>query len=132
VTEDELMAFLKAGINEPPALPRRLFVLDQLPMTAVGKIYKPALRQDCTRRHLLEVLQDEPITALAVREQPGRGQVACIELAAAEEVSTRETRERITARLTRYLLALEWAPSCPIMLEASRERASAPRPRTAA
>ena len=97
VTEDELLAFAKAAINEPPALPRRLFVLERLPMTAVGKIYKPALRQDCTRRHLLEVLQGEPITVLAVREEPGRGQVVCIELAPAEEGAIRETRQRIAA-----------------------------------
>ena len=114
VTEDELLAFARASINEPPALPRRLFVLAQLPMTAVGKIYKPALRQDCTRRHLLELLQGEPILALAVREEPGRGQVVCIELATAEGGSHHETRQRIAAGLAGYLLALEWAPSCLI------------------
>ena len=78
-------------------------------MTAVGKIYKPALRQDCTRRLLLEVLQGEPIAALAVREEPGRGQVVCIELAAAEEGATYEARQRIAADLKGYLLTLEWA-----------------------
>jgi fatty-acyl-CoA synthase len=119
VTEAALLAFAKAAINEPPALPRRLFVLEQLPMTAVGKIDKPALRQDCTRRLLLEVLHGEPMVALAVREEPGRGQVVCIELAAADEASTRATRERITASLTGYLLALEWAPSRPITLGAA-------------
>ncbi|SDE48798.1 fatty-acyl-CoA synthase [Variovorax sp. CF079] len=111
VTEDELLAFAKATINEPPALPRRLFVLEQLPMTAVGKIYKPALRQDCTRQHLLEVLQGESIAALTVREEPGRGLVVCIELAAAEEDSSHETRQRIAADLKGYLLTLEWASS---------------------
>ena len=114
VTEEELLAFTKAAINEPPALPRRLFVLEQLPMTAVGKIYKPALRHDCTQRLLLELLQGEPIAALAVREEPGRGQVVCIALATAEEVSSEETRQRIAASLAGYLLALEWAPSRPI------------------
>jgi fatty-acyl-CoA synthase len=117
-TEDELLAFAKATINEPPALPRRLFVLQQLPMTAVGKIYKPALRQDCTRRHLLEVLQGEPIAALTVREEPGRGQVVCIELAAAEKGSSHETRQRIAADLKGYLLTLEWATTHPIKSEA--------------
>jgi fatty-acyl-CoA synthase len=119
MTEDELLALAKANINEPPALPRRLFVLEQLPMTAVGKIYKPALRQDCTRRHLLERLQGEPIVALDVREEPGRGQVVCIELAAAEEGSAYETRQRIAAGLKGYLFALEWAPSRPTALGAA-------------
>jgi len=109
VTEEELLAFAKTSINEPPALPRRLFVLEQLPMTAVGKIYKPALRQDCARRHLLEVLQGEPIADLAVREEPGRGQVVSIELAAAEEGVSHETRRRIAADLKGYLLTIEWA-----------------------
>jgi fatty-acyl-CoA synthase len=108
-TEDELLAFAKATINEPPALPRRLFVLEQLPMTAVGKVYKPALRQDCTRRHLLELLEAEPIAALAVREEPGGGQVVCIELASAEEGSAHQTRQRIAAALAGYLFTLEWA-----------------------
>jgi fatty-acyl-CoA synthase len=107
-TEDELLSFAKAAISEPPALPRRLFILEQLPMTAVGKIYKPALRLDCTRRHLLEVLRGEPIAELAVRDEPGRGRIVCIELAAAGEGSAGESRERIAAELKGYLLTLEW------------------------
>ena len=85
-------------------------------MTAVGKIYKPALRQDCTRRLLLELLQGEPIAALVVREEPGRGQVICIELADAGEDSSQDTRQRIAAGMAEYLLDLEWAPSRPIGL----------------
>lgn len=38
VTGDELPGFAKATVNEPPALPRRLIVLEQLPMTLGGKI----------------------------------------------------------------------------------------------
>ena len=110
-TEDQLLAFAKANINEPPALPRRLFVLEQLPMTAVGKVYKPALRQDCARQHLLEVLQGESIADLTVREEPGRGQVVHIELPAAEEGPTQKTRQRIAAALKGYLLTLEWTTS---------------------
>jgi fatty-acyl-CoA synthase len=111
VTEDELLAFVRARINEPPALPRRLFVLEQMPMTAVGKIYKPALRQDCARRHLLEVLQAEPVANLTVREEPGRGQIVRIELAASEAGAGETSRQRIAAMLKGYLLTLEWATS---------------------
>jgi fatty-acyl-CoA synthase len=120
VTEEQLLAFAKADIHEPPALPRRVFALEQLPVTAVGKIYKPALRQDCTRRLLLELLQGEPIAALVVREEPGRGQVVCIELADAGEDSSRDTRQRIAAALTEYLLELEWAPLRPTGLGAAQ------------
>lgn len=42
--EDELLAFVAARVDEPPARPKRVTVLAQLPQTNVGKIYKPALR----------------------------------------------------------------------------------------
>ena len=40
----KLQAHMKQNINEPPALPKRVVLLDSLPVTAVGKIFKPALR----------------------------------------------------------------------------------------
>jgi hypothetical protein len=46
-----------------------------------------------------------------VREEPGRGQVVRIELAAAEEGASQESRRRIAAGLKGYLLTLEWAPA---------------------
>jgi fatty-acyl-CoA synthase len=118
-TEEDLLAFVKSTIGEPPALPRRLFVLEQLPMTAVGKIYKPSLRRDCTRRLLFEVLQDEPLAVFDVREEPGRGQLECIELAAADEGSSKETRRRIAAALEGYLFTVEWATPGRITLGAA-------------
>jgi fatty-acyl-CoA synthase len=35
---------LERNVMEPPAKPKRVIVLDRLPVTAVGKIFKPALR----------------------------------------------------------------------------------------
>lgn len=40
----ELQRYIGDRISEPPARPRHLFVLDAIPVTGVGKIYKPALR----------------------------------------------------------------------------------------
>ena len=40
-----LHARLEGNLNEPPARPRRVMVIDELPVTAVGKIFKPALRE---------------------------------------------------------------------------------------
>ena len=39
-----LQAHLERNILEPPAKPKRVVVLEGLPVTAVGKIFKPALR----------------------------------------------------------------------------------------
>jgi fatty-acyl-CoA synthase len=43
-TEAELLEFVCAGVDEPPARPKRLTILETMPMTNVGKIYKPDLR----------------------------------------------------------------------------------------
>lgn len=43
-TEDELLAFTAARVDEAPAKPRSVIVIGQMPMTNVGKIYKPELR----------------------------------------------------------------------------------------
>ena len=48
--EEELRAFCADRVPERPAAPSEVIVVDQLPVTAVGKIFKPALRCDATRR----------------------------------------------------------------------------------
>ncbi|MFO8126760.1 acyl-CoA synthetase, partial [Yoonia sp.] len=44
VTQKELLAFAKEHIHERAAHPKYLEILDELPKTAVGKIFKPDLR----------------------------------------------------------------------------------------
>ncbi|MEX1166040.1 MAG: AMP-binding protein, partial [Hydrogenophaga sp.] len=43
-TEEELLDFVCQGVDEPPARPKRVTILETMPMTNVGKIYKPDLR----------------------------------------------------------------------------------------
>lgn len=43
-TEDELLAFTAARVDEAPARPKSVIVIEHMPMTNVGKIYKPELR----------------------------------------------------------------------------------------
>ena len=42
-TVDELLAFAQEHIGERAAVPKEIVILDKLPLTAVGKLYKPAL-----------------------------------------------------------------------------------------
>ena len=42
---DALRRHLEAQIHERPALPKSILAIDALPVTAVGKIFKPALRE---------------------------------------------------------------------------------------
>lgn len=45
VSEDELLAFAAEHVDEAPAKPKAVTILEAMPMTNVGKIYKPELRQ---------------------------------------------------------------------------------------
>jgi fatty-acyl-CoA synthase len=44
-TEAELLEHVRAYVDEPPARPKWVRILEVMPMTNVGKIYKPDLRQ---------------------------------------------------------------------------------------
>ncbi len=44
-TQDELLAHVRERVDEPPARPKWVRILDAMPMTNVGKIYKPDLRE---------------------------------------------------------------------------------------
>jgi fatty-acyl-CoA synthase len=50
VTEEELRQWAAGHVPEPAAAPKAVRVLDVLPLTAIGKIFKPALLQDAIRR----------------------------------------------------------------------------------
>jgi fatty-acyl-CoA synthase len=54
VNGEELRRFLTPIVSEPAALPRQVSILADLPMTSVGKIYKPALRV-LAARHAIEM-----------------------------------------------------------------------------
>jgi fatty-acyl-CoA synthase len=54
--EREVLDYLARRIHERPALPKRVVFLEAMPVTAVGKIYKPALRRLATERRIAEVL----------------------------------------------------------------------------
>jgi fatty-acyl-CoA synthase len=54
----ELAAFVEPHIPERPAVPKRIDIVAALPMTAIGKVYKPALRAIATQRVLQQRLRD--------------------------------------------------------------------------
>jgi fatty-acyl-CoA synthase len=53
-TVEELKAFAEPLIAERPAWPKHIIVIDAIPMTSVGKIFKPQLRTDAVRRVVVE------------------------------------------------------------------------------
>ena len=58
VTTDELMAYAKKNIHEKAAMPKHVEILDELPKTAVGKVFKPDLRKSAITRVYNKALED--------------------------------------------------------------------------
>ncbi|MGV3493487.1 MAG: AMP-binding protein [Ramlibacter sp.] len=87
-----LLAQVAAQVYERPAVPKRVVVLEALPVTAVGKVYKPALRLRAIELKLREVLAaavpDIPLQVHA-REQ-GAAAVAEVEIAAPPDPALEE------------------------------------------
>jgi fatty-acyl-CoA synthase len=53
---EALREHLRHTIHEPPAMPRRLELIDALPLTPVGKVFKPTLRAQAAQAVLREQL----------------------------------------------------------------------------
>ncbi|MEJ8848046.1 acyl-CoA synthetase [Variovorax rhizosphaerae] len=60
VTADaaELRAFIAERTPERAAVPVNLYLVDSIPLTAVGKVFKPALRWDAAGRTVTQMLAD--------------------------------------------------------------------------
>ncbi|WP_299880529.1 acyl-CoA synthetase [uncultured Sulfitobacter sp.] len=86
-TPDELMAFCKEHITERAALPKHMVIMDELPKTAVGKIFKPDLRREAIIRIYDGSLTkaDLPARVEEVIEDKKRGLVARIVMNGASE-----------------------------------------------
>ena len=77
-TEAELMAYAKANIHECAAHPKHLEIMNELPKTAVGKIFKPDLRKRAITRIFNAALANAGVAAEvgSVAEDKKRGLVA--------------------------------------------------------
>lgn len=103
VSEDELLAFTAQGVDEAPARPKSITVLQRMPVTNVGKIYKPELRTLATGA-VVQGLVDRVLTPLQTPATQWPQVKATGD--APVEVDARATPEAAWAALKPLLLAL--------------------------
>lgn len=87
VTSEELLSFARARITERAAVPKAIHFLDELPQTAIGKIFKPALqRREVERVYAQVVEQVEGVAEVQVTTEADRtrGTVAHVRIRVAE------------------------------------------------
>lgn len=101
----ELLTFAVQHIAERAAVPKRIEILDALPVTSVGKIFKPALQQ----REITQVVRQEAERSgilgiqVEVVQDARRGLVV--------QLNDGPDRERLTAALGRYSFQVDWLPA---------------------
>ena len=107
----EILAQVEKTIGERAAVPKEVVVLDELPLTPVGKIFKPALRWDATRRVYEDILKDLGSLAASVEvkvvEDKVHGAVAKINIVPGENASQPEIENRVGDLLSRYTVKYE-------------------------
>ncbi|MCZ4353263.1 acyl-CoA synthetase [Roseovarius aestuarii] len=104
-TSDELIAHCKVHVHERAAIPKHIEVLDELPKTAVGKVFKPDLRKRAITRVYDAALQAKNVQAhvVEVMDDKKRGLVARI----AKTEATDEAA--VAAALGQFTRPWEWA-----------------------
>jgi len=102
-TAADLREFAATRIPERAAIPVRVEIIPQMPLTAVGKIFKPRLRHMAIERVCQEVLGKAGIDArVQARDDKRRGTVVIVQLA------DRARRKAATDALGRLPLAVEF------------------------
>lgn len=106
VTAEELLDYLRQNISERPALPKEVIIIDSIPMTAVGKIFKPQLRWDLARKHFIGILswlEDEGLeVSVEVGESKIHGTLCRVTLSGNQDREKGRIESEITARLNKY------------------------------
>ena len=104
VTEDELMAHCDEHVHERAAHPKHMTILDELPKTAVGKVFKPDLRKRAITRIYNQALEEAGVATRVrdVVDDKKRGLVARLDRNGADEAAV----SRVLGDFTR---PWEWA-----------------------
>ena len=81
ISAEELIEHCANTMSERAAIPKRIEFIDAMPLTAVGKIFRPTLRQQITETLVKEVLASSSISAQVASEtEKKRGLVIRIDV----------------------------------------------------
>ena len=115
LTPADILSYLKSKIGERAAVPKEVIIVDEIPLTPVGKIFKPSLRWQSIQRVYgteLQALDDlaEKIE-VSVNEDKIHGSIAEIKIKSrpgADAADIKTTADDILARYTvKYKLTIK-------------------------
>ncbi|MBU0988922.1 MAG: acyl-CoA synthetase [Proteobacteria bacterium] len=106
LTPEQILDYLKREVGERAAIPKEVVILDRIPLTPVGKIFKPALRWEAIKQVYRKELQalGEMVDSveITVREDKVHGSLAIITVRPASGVSAGEIENKVDEILARY------------------------------
>jgi fatty-acyl-CoA synthase len=106
LTSQKILEYLQEEIGERAAIPKEVTVIDEVPLTPVGKIFKPALRWKAIQnvyQNELEALGDlAESVEVAVSEDKVHGSLATITIRAASQISEDQIKEKVDEILARF------------------------------
>ncbi len=111
LTKEEIMEWAGKEIGERAAIPKEVFIVDKMPLTAVGKIFKPALSWDATQKVYKQELEalGELVASIHVEvsEDKVHGTKATIHIKPHKGVDAETIEKRVPEILARYTVHYE-------------------------
>ena len=102
VSDEELHKHARATIDERPAWPKHFHIVDAVPLTSVGKIYKPSLRCKAAELRVTDLVQNElqlPSADVEALDGGARGMRVTVTLAEADRSSVPTVEKALAAYL---------------------------------
>ncbi|MDP6342385.1 MAG: AMP-binding protein, partial [Alphaproteobacteria bacterium] len=106
-TAAEIMEFVAARISERPALPKEIIIIDDMPMTAVGKIFKPSLRWRITEKVFAARLDGVIDATVTVAEDRKLGTLATVMVKGGDGADRASITQAIADRVGNFTVAHE-------------------------
>jgi fatty-acyl-CoA synthase len=104
--EEKILEHLRKNVGERAAVPKEVVILDEIPLTSVGKIFKPALRWDSIRRVYSNALEDMREMAksidVTVNEDKIHGALVNIKIKTASGISKEDIIKKVEKLLALY------------------------------
>jgi fatty-acyl-CoA synthase len=111
----ELLAFVSARTPERAATPVQVYVIEAMPLTGVGKVFKPQLRWDAAQRRVTHMLADLNTPgvvdiSVSVASHAVHGNLITVHMNASPDTQREPIEREVHRRLDPLVLKHEIAP----------------------
>ena len=105
LSESELLSYLQSKIGERAAIPKAIYFIEEMPMTAVGKVFKPALLDMEIKRVFTDAIQQVlgvKKVVVEVREELRSGKIVEIDVVLVNYGDASAVRQQIDEKVAFY------------------------------